>query len=106
MIKHVVMWKVSGDTPDARRATREKVKRQFEGLRSLIPGMRTLEVGLDVSGADYACDVVLYTEFESLQALAAYADHPEHLRVRRELEGMRVARYQVDYVPGEASDYA
>ncbi|MNL00174.1 Stress responsive A/B Barrel Domain protein [compost metagenome] len=106
MIKHVVMWKVSGDTPEARRATREKVRQQFEGLRSLIPGLLALEVGLDMSGVDYACDVVLYTEFESPQALAAYAEHPEHLRVRRELEGLRVARHQVDYVPGEGSDHA
>lgn len=106
MIKHVVMWRVSGNTPEAQLATREKVRQQFEGLRSLIPGLLTLEVGLDVSGVDYACDVVLYTEFDSPQALAAYADHPEHLRVRRELEGLRVARFQVDYIPAEASSHA
>src|SRR6218665_1963099 len=106
MIKHVVMWKASGDTPEARRAPREKGKQQFKGLRSLIPDLLALEVGLDVSGGDYACDVVLYTEFESPQALAAYAEHPEHLRGRRELEGLRVARYQVDYVPGEVSNHA
>jgi hypothetical protein len=106
VIKHVVMWRVSGNTPEAQLATREKVRQQFEGLRSLIPGLLTLEVGLDVSGVDYACDVVLYTEFDSPQALAAYADHPEHLRVRRELEGLRVARFQVDYIPAEASSHA
>ena len=106
MIKHLVMWRVSGDTPEVKLATRELVKQKFEGLRSLIPGLRTLEVGLDVSGADYACDAVLYTEFESPQALAAYADHPEHLRVRRELDGLRVARFQVDYIAGEPSNHA
>ena len=31
---------------------------------------------------DYACDVVLYTEFESQEALEAYAIHPAHLRVK------------------------
>jgi len=106
MIKHLVMWRVSGDTPEVKRATRELVKQKFEGLRSVIPGLLALEVGLDVSGADYACDVVLYTEFESPQALAAYADHPEHLRVRRELDGLRVARFQVDYFAVEASSHA
>ena len=30
-------------------------------------------------------------------ALAAYAEHPEHLRVRRALGDMRIARHQVDY---------
>jgi hypothetical protein len=59
--------------------------------------MLHLEVGIDSSYADYACDVVLYTEFETQAALDAYATHPEHLRVKRELADLRVARHQVDY---------
>jgi len=43
---------------------------------------------------------VLYTEFDDQQSLDAYASHPEHLRVRKELGDMRTARYQVDYVAG------
>ena len=35
--------------------------------------------------------------FESQAALDAYAVHPEHLRVKRELLDIRTARYQVDY---------
>jgi len=106
MIKHIVMWRVRGDTYDARRAASEHVKQTFGQLRSLIPGLLKLEVGIDVSGVDYACDVVLYTEFDSVTALEAYAEHPEHLRVRRELGDLRVARFQVDYVPGEDLGHA
>lgn len=101
MIRHIVMWKVRGDSPEQRRKTALEVKRQFDGLAGRIPGLRHLEVGIDVSAVDYACDVVLVTEFESAQALADYANHPEHLRVRRELGDARIARYQVDY-PVEA----
>jgi hypothetical protein len=36
--------------------------------------------------------------FESKEALAAYATHPAHVKIRDELEGVRIARYQVDYV--------
>ncbi|NWD23606.1 Dabb family protein [Pseudomonas yamanorum] len=43
-------------------------------------------------------NVVLYSEFDSQEALAAYATHPEHLRVKRELGDCRIARHQVDYV--------
>ncbi|MNG33932.1 Stress responsive A/B Barrel Domain protein [compost metagenome] len=50
-----------------------------------------------MSRVDYACDTVLLAEFESLAALKAYADHPEHLRVREQLAGLRIARHQVDY---------
>ena len=98
MIKHLVMWNVRGATPRERSDAIRLLKSRFEGLRGRIPGLIHLEVGVDTSRVDYACDVVLYSEFESQQALDAYATHPEHLRVRGELDGLRVARHQVDYV--------
>jgi hypothetical protein len=98
MIRHIVMWRVRGDTPAERDAASKLVKKSFEGLRGRIPGMRHLEVGLDYSKVDYACDAVLVTEFDSVEALEAYASHPEHLRVRNELGDLRTARFQVDYL--------
>ncbi|MBB5214465.1 Dabb family protein [Parapusillimonas granuli] len=98
MIKHIVMWNVRGDTPDAKQDAMARLKSSFESLRGCIPGMTHLEIGLDHSRISYACDVVLYSEFESQEALDAYAGHPEHLRVRQELDGLRIARHQVDYV--------
>lgn len=98
MIKHIVMWKVSGNTQEHKMETALFVKNRFESLIGRVPGLEKLEVGLDISGVDYACDVVLYTEFDSIQSLKAYASHPEHLRVKEELGDCRTARYQVDYV--------
>lgn len=97
MIKHIVMWNVRGDTPAQRARGIEQLQRAFEGLRGRIPGLLQLEVGVDSSRVDYACDVVLYTEFESQAALDAYGSHPEHLRVKQELGDLRIARHQVDY---------
>jgi hypothetical protein len=97
MIKHIVMWNVQGDTPEARQKTARFVKGRFEDLVGRIPGLKYLEVGIDTSKVDYACDMVLYTVFETQAALDAYASHPEHLRVRNELGTLRVARYQVDF---------
>lgn len=98
MIRHIVMWRVKGDTPAARAEAALQVKAAFESLRGQVPGLKRLEVGLDSSRVDYACDAVLVTEFESQQALDAYAEHPEHLRVRNELAGFRTSRHQVDYL--------
>jgi heme-degrading monooxygenase HmoA len=96
-IKHIVMWNVRGDDAASRAHNLALVKAQFESLRGRIPGLLHLEVGIDDSRIDYACDAVLVTEFESRDALAAYAEHPEHLRVRRALGDLRSARHQVDY---------
>jgi hypothetical protein len=97
MIKHIVMWNVRGDTRDQKLQAALFLKSRFESLMGRIPGLHRLEIGLDTSGADYACDVVLYSEFETQAALDAYATHPEHLRVRSEIGDLRTARYQVDY---------
>ncbi len=98
MIKHIVMWRLQGDSAAERARNAAELTARFHGLRGCIPGLLHLEIGTDISGVPYACDVVLYSEFESQAALDAYASHPEHLRVRRELGDMRVARHQVDYL--------
>jgi hypothetical protein len=97
MIRHIVMWRVAGKTASERRETARRVKQEFESLQGLIPGLLEIDVGLDISEVDYACDVVLVADFESRAALEDYANHPEHLRVREVLAGMREARHQVDY---------
>ena len=97
MIKHIVMWKVKGSTPEEKREGVRRIQAAFDGVVGVIPGLLALEVGADVSRIEYACDVVLYSEFESRQALDSYATHPEHLRIKRDLADVRIARHQVDY---------
>jgi hypothetical protein len=98
MIKHIVMWNVQGETPSEKHKAARTIKEKFEALVGEVPGLLKLEVGIDVSGISYACDVVLYSEFKDAEALRLYADHSAHLRVRNDLEGLRIARHQVDYV--------
>ena len=97
MIRHIVMWNVRGATPAEKNAGIERLRSSFETLRGRIPGLLHLEIGVDTSRVDYACDVVLYSEFASQAALDAYGSHPEHLRVKQELGDLRIARYQVDF---------
>lgn len=99
-IRHIVMWRVRGSTDAERQEASEQIKRAFEGLRGRIPGMSRIEVGVDISRIDYACDLVLVADFESLKALQDYAEDKEHLRVKREIEGIRIARHQVDFAIG------
>jgi heme-degrading monooxygenase HmoA len=97
MIRHIVMWNVRGETGEAKAANVARLRASFHSLRGRVPGLLHIEVGADTSGAEYACDVVLVSEFESQAALDAYATHPEHLRVKNEIGEMRIARHQVDY---------
>ena len=97
MIRHIVMWRVQGDDEASRGRNAARVKVEFESLRGRVPGLLHLEVGIDESRIDYACAVVLVSDFDSRDSLAAYAQHPEHLRVRRALGDLRTSRHQVDY---------
>ena len=97
IVKHIVMWKVRGETPEHRRRNAGQLAESFHSLRGQVPGLLHLEVGIDTSAVDYACDVVLYSEFASQAALEAYGNHPEHLRVKLEVGDIRIERHQVDY---------
>ena len=97
MIRHIVLWNVRGATPEEKAASIAQLRRSFESLSGRIPGLLHLEIGVDTSRVDYACDVVLYSEFASQAALDAYATHPEHLRVKQEVVNLRTDRHQVDY---------
>ncbi len=104
MIRHIVMWNVRGDTPEEKAANIHRLRHSFHSLKGRIPGMLSLEIGVDFSRIDYSCDVVLCSEFESQTALDAYAKHPEHLRVKQELGDLRIARHQVDYPVLESAE--
>ena len=104
MIRHIVMWDVRGATADEKQRSIELVRSRFERLRGRVPGLLHLEIGVDASAVDYACDVVLFSEFESQAALDAYATHPEHLRVKQALGDLRIARHQVDYAPEDREE--
>jgi quinol monooxygenase YgiN len=105
LVRHIVMWNVRGDTPQAKADNVAKLRASFHSLRGKVPGLLRLEIGVDSSRVDYACDVVLVSDFESQAALDAYATHPEHLRVKQELGDIRIARHQVDYPIGPDTEF-
>lgn len=98
MINHIVLWKLKDFAEGAsKKENALRVKAMLEDMRGKVPGMLRLEVGLNFESSDSACDVSLYTEFESRQALDGYQIHPEHRKVKEFLPLVRSERYVVDY---------
>jgi hypothetical protein len=97
MIRHIVFWRLNGDTPEARAAQTAEIKAALEGLNGRIPGLLHLEVGSDFSRGPDSTDIVLYSEFASREALAAYHDHPDHLLVAPLVKAARCERRVGDY---------
>lgn len=94
MIKHIVMWKVKEEVSDADKL---EIKRQLEALKGVVPTLIDIEVGIDVLGSEQSKDVVLYSEFASMEDLQAYNEHPEHVKVVGFVKPRVCERHAVDY---------
>ena len=98
MIKHIVMWKLKEHAEGADRAANAlEMKRRLDACAAVVPGILKFEVALAQPGLEATYDVVLYSEFESREALAAYAAHPTHQAVVPFIGAVREARQCMDY---------
>lgn len=82
MIRHVVMWKLKASAEGkSKLENMELIRDQLYALRSVIPEIKRMEIGFDVMGSDMSMDLLLLTEFETLETLSVYAKHPAHVKV-------------------------
>ena len=92
MVKHIVLYSLK---EGVERETAVKfIASTLEPLVGKIPGLLHLEVRQAYVGMDYA----LYSEFESPEALEAYAGHPLHLAAKQQFHHMIATRVAADYV--------
>ena len=92
MVKHIVVYtlKEGANKPEAI----EIVRTQLEPLVGVIPGLKHMEIRATYQGGmDYA----LYSEFESKEALANYAQHPVHLAAKEHFWHFLDTRVAADY---------
>ncbi len=99
MIKHIVFFNLAEHAEGKTKAENaEFIKTELENLKSLIPQIKHIEVGLNHKDADQNnFDLALYSEFESLEDVNIYQVHPEHKRVAAYIGKVRVSRAAIDY---------
>ena len=101
MVKHIVFWKLKDDLQGSAREERlRQIKDGFEALQGVIPGLRHIEIGFDFLKSPDSVDIILYSEFESREALAGYTNHPGHLGMLPIVREVRVERRAGDYEVG------
>jgi len=81
MVKHIILWQLKDELSESEKINvKAGIKEGLTSLVGKVPGLLKVEVeieGLPSSNAD----VMLYTEFESGNALKNYANHPAHVEV-------------------------
>lgn len=99
MIVHIVFWRLHevGENGRTRAENALEMRRRFETLRGVIPGLQRCDIGIDIARTSDSADVVLYSEFESKAALDAYQPHPGHQEIVAFLKGVRSERRVIDY---------
>ena len=91
MVKHIVVYTLK-EGVDKEEAVK-LIGSVLEPLVGKIPGLLHMEIRQAFQGMDYA----LYSEFESREALAAYADHPAHQEAKTHFWEMLDSRVCADY---------
>ena len=94
MINHIVMWKFKDGVVEADKL---EMKRRLDALMGAVPTLIDISVGLDVSRNDRSWDMALFSEFDSMEGLQAYAVHPEHLKVVEFVKSLVSEGAAVDY---------
>ena len=99
MLVHIVFWRLHDRAPNGRTKAENaaELKRRFEALNGVIPGLTRCELGMDLSGTAESADVALFSEFESKAALDGYQTHPAHKEIVAFLKAVRTERRVVDY---------
>jgi hypothetical protein len=95
MVKHIVMWNIQdGLNKDETIMT---LKLKLEGLTAEIDFLNKVELGTGFNDSATRRDVVLYTEFGTIQDLANYLVHPAHKKVGEYVRSVVCDRIDVDY---------
>jgi len=98
MVKHIVMWKFN-DTAEGKTKDENMdiVKNGLLALKPIIPEIKYIELGKDVSRTDMSYDLALITEFETLEDLHTYKIHPEHQKVANYVAKVTNSRGVIDF---------
>jgi hypothetical protein len=99
MIKHIVFFGLTENAEGKTKAENARlIKSGLENLIHLIPELKTIEVGINcVDAPKDNFDIALYTEFESMEDLNIYQEHPEHKKVSAYIGKVKTSRAAVDY---------
>lgn len=96
-IRHIVMWKLNGETDQERDEQAVFLKTALENLKVSIPQIDSLSVHRNCAYYDTNYDVTLVSEFANVAALETYVDHPDHQAVVAEVRKRVSARAAIDF---------
>ena len=97
MVKHIVLFRFRDDISEEQKESAfNSFRSGILSLTDIIPQIKSIEVGRNIN-SDEVWDICLCGEFNSLEDVKKYANHPEHLKVAGALKVFLNGRSCVDY---------
>ena len=97
MVKHIVLWNfVEELTTQERTQAGEKMKQLLEPIKERVPGAVDIRVIMNEQESSNR-DVALISTFETLEALAEYQKHPDHVSAGKYIRSVTCNRACMDY---------
>ena len=98
MIRHIVFWRLNESAYGNDKQTNAQIlKEKLLAMQGKVDGLLKVDVGFDFSNEKDSCDVTLYSEFSTKEALYQYQIHPDHQEIKKWLGEVRCERRVVDY---------
>ncbi|MDE5902731.1 MAG: Dabb family protein [Muribaculaceae bacterium] len=95
MVKHIVTFKLNGD-PQTRQRVANEFATALMALPEKIDCLTSMEVGINSNPAE-DWDLVLTAIVGTMDEVAVYANHPDHLAAAAIVAPYKAARACVDY---------
>ena len=96
MVTHIVMWNLKDEAEGGSKEQNAAViKERLEALVGRIPGLLSLKVNRGIMPGGY--DLCLLGQYESLEALKGYRDHPLHKEVQQFVHKVITDRVSCDF---------
>ena len=93
MIKHVVMWKFKEENKEENM---KKARELLLALPCIISELKKMEVHFDIMHTDMSMDMMIDTEFLTVEDMKTYAVHPEHVKVSQFIRSVIESRVVLD----------
>ena len=97
MVRYCVMWKFKPSDGKTPKELAEDVKEKYESLLGLVPGLQSIEVGVNRNEGKTSYDAVMLADFESWEALAAYKADDMRDNVIEFVKTIAEVRAKVEY---------
>ena len=99
MIKHIVFFGLADSAEGKSKAENAQIiKSGLENLIHLIPQIKKIEVGINYPNSPKTnYDIALYSEFDTMEDVDIYQEHPEHKKVAAYIAKVKISRAAVDY---------